>query len=383
MSDKGAADPNSLARQYLDNAIRRIEDNYKNDLAAAAMAKENALRDAAAAKTEAVNTARATIEYFKKRLSEARDRIEAGLRKRDFDQARRAQEQMLAKAEQARIAAIKQAEILGKRLVTEAGERRKHAIQQAHDDEKQMKLEAVQAARTQKEDARTRLEDERKARQKAGQENAEAKNRAEKAAAAERSARQALEKSRGKTGERKPEKAQAAAPPPVKPLAKPETTAPAQPAAPVVKSETTAPPQPAAPVVKPETYAPPKLIAPVAKPESNIYASPRLKESAQKQPEAPKPVEAEKALGRSGMIKLIILNKETTSRTIDFENALHKIAGIRIVMIGGTTKEGSQIIVSAEKSVALSAALRQLPMVEEADDRSGEILIKLKPPVTS
>ena len=49
-----------------------------------------------------------------------------------------------------------------------------------------MKLEAVQAARTQKEDARTRLEDERKARQKAGQENAEAKNRAEKAAAAER-----------------------------------------------------------------------------------------------------------------------------------------------------------------------------------------------------
>jgi hypothetical protein len=54
---------------------------------------------------------------------------------------------------------------------------------------------------------------------------------------------------------------------------------------------------------------------------------------------------------------------------------------IRLVMIGGTTSDSAQIIVSSEKSVVLSDILRQLPMVEEVMDRPANILVKLKPVV--
>jgi hypothetical protein len=47
-------------------------------------------------------------------------------------------------------------------------------------------------------------------------------------------------------------------------------------------------------------------------------------------------------------------------------------------MVGGTTTEGAQIIVSSEKPLALSDILRQLPMVEALTDRHSDILIKLK-----
>jgi predicted Holliday junction resolvase-like endonuclease len=56
----------------------------------------------------------------KKRLSEARDRIEARLRKQELDKARDNQEQMLIKAEDTRVKALKLAEELGKRLAVEA-----------------------------------------------------------------------------------------------------------------------------------------------------------------------------------------------------------------------------------------------------------------------
>jgi hypothetical protein len=82
---------------------------------------------------------------------------------------------------------------------------------------------------------------------------------------------------------------------------------------------------------------------------------------------------------RTGMIKLIIAHQDADSdHMVDFENSLRKIPDIRIVMVGGTAREGAHILVSSEKSVALSDILRHLPMVEEITDRPSDILIKLK-----
>jgi DNA repair exonuclease SbcCD ATPase subunit len=356
MSETNAINPNFLARQSRQQAIRQIEENYKNSLNAAVRAKENATSDATAAKAEAIKQAQAALELARKRLSEAHDRIETRLRKQELDQARRMQEQMLIKAEDTRVKALKQAGELGKRLTIEAVETRRRAIQQAYDDEKKLKLEAVQALKSEKEATRARIEDERKARQKAIQEEAEVKKRAEKAAAAERSARQALEKSKGKTKEHKPEK--------------PEKTAK------VATSQATGP------AVKGEMVASPLPMKPAARTEVQKEVAPAPGTTVEKAPEAPKPSETVPVMGRIGIVKLNIVYKESDSvRMVELENGLRHVPGIRLVMVGGNTKEGTQIIISSEKSVTLSDTLRQLPMVEEVTDRQKDILIKLKPAV--
>jgi hypothetical protein len=48
-------------------------------------------------------------------------------------------------------------------------------------------------------------------------------------------------------------------------------------------------------------------------------------------------------------------------------------------MISGDNKEGVQIIVSSEDSVALSEILRQMPIVKEVADRQSDIMIRLQP----
>jgi hypothetical protein len=118
-------------------------------------------------KAGSVKQAQAALELPKKRLNEARDRIEARLRKQELEKARRNQEQMLIKAEDTRVKALKQAEALGKRLAAEAAATRRRAIQQAYDIEKQVKLGAKQALKRQKDVARAKFEEEHKAKQRA------------------------------------------------------------------------------------------------------------------------------------------------------------------------------------------------------------------------
>ena len=88
------------------------------------------------------------------------------------------------------------------------------------------------------------------------------------------------------------------------------------------------------------------------------------------------------AVSRTGLIKLVIAREDGDSgHIVDFENSLKKIPDIRIIMVSGTTVEGTQIIVSSEKSIALSDTLRQLSMVDEITDKHADILIKLKPSI--
>jgi hypothetical protein len=306
---------------------RQAEENYKTVLNAAAKSKETAINNATTAKAEAVKQAQAKLVLPKKRLSEARDRIEAGLHKQELNEARRLQEQILIKAEDNKVKTLKQADELGKRLATEAAETRRSAIQQAYDDEKKMKREAEQAIKTQKETVRVRGEKERKALKRAEQEAAEAKTRGQKAAAAELSAQKALDKARAKGHE------------PVN----------------IIKSA--------------------ELSKLVAKPILNIGVPKVTSQSEKSNGTA-------QTKSRTGLIKLIIAHKDADAdHMVDFENSLRKIPDIRLVMIGGTTSDGAQIIVSSEKAVVLSNILRQLPMVEEITDRQADLLVKLKPVV--
>jgi len=331
MDESSTINPNSLARQSREKTIRQVEESYKNALDAADKARESAICDATAAKTAAVKQFHAALEQPQKRLNEARDRIEARLCKRELGEARRQQEQVLIKAEDARVKAFKQAEELGKRMAAEAGETYRRAIQKAYEDEKKLKLETNQALKTQKETARTRVGEDRKARQRTEREATEAKTRAQKATGAERSAREALVKTKEKVNKQKSEATN---------IAK-VTEAPEPEPKPLMIKEL--PKAPAEPTISSEQGS---------------------------------------AVSRTGMIKLIIAHKDAAyDHMLDFENSLRNMPDIRLVMVGGTTSDGAQIIVSSEKSVVLSDKLRQLPMVEGVMDRPANILVELKPVV--
>jgi hypothetical protein len=234
---------------------------------------------------------------------------------------------MLIKAEQARIQALKQADILGKRLAAQAAETRRIAIQQAHENEKKLIVEDKQTANIPMETARSKMKDERQTSQKARQEAAEAKIRAQKAGVAERSAPQAIANTKGKAIKEESN--------PVKALEKPES---------------------------------------ISKPINIDQKIPK------KSTEPVKNSEPAPSKSRIGMVKLIIPLRDSGPEYLtNFENSLRKIPDLRLVMVGGTTKEGAEIIVNADKSVDLLDLLRQMPIVEEVNDGHSDILVKLKP----
>ena len=298
----------------------------------------------------------------------------------------------------------------------EAAERRNLAIKQAYADEKRMRQEAAQvlksarkAPRTgspgerkaQQKQARENAENERRAQVKAAQEAAEAKKRAEKAAAAERSAQKALDKSRGKSkdtcGQAKPPRAATvepvkptAAPEAVKPVSQPEAIRTATPP-PALKAEAkpepvklVKPPEPVKLVTQSEPLkmmAPPEPPKPLEKAAAKTEDQPPSKDATSKKAEEAKSILSQ-ALAQSGLIRLVIaldVKEPAPALMLDFENALRKIPDLKLIMVGGSSREGTQILVKAEKAVALAQTLRALPMVESISEKSGEMIIKLKP----
>ena len=271
--------------------------------------------------------------------------------------------------------------MLGKRLNAEAAEARRQAIRQAYENEKAMKQEAAQllknkktawiedesqagqnsvkeagqalktpkltervmrenehkakqkaekeASKALKEAERTRIENERIAKQRAEKEAAEAAYRANKSDAAARVAQEALDKTREKIK-----------------------------AADKVTAKTAKTPD-----------------------EPELSGKPSVKQDIPKTPtESVKPVTPGPAVNRTGMIKLTIADQDAGYGYVSgFENRVRAIPDIRVVLLGGTSKEGIQIIVSSEKPVMLADLLRQLPMVEDVIDNPSNILVKLKP----
>jgi hypothetical protein len=290
MGDTGKLNPEQIARQTRDAALHTAEDDYRSDLGAAAAKRANAIREANATKAEAVEQAHAALDIPRRRLSEAKDRIEAQLRKQDLEQTRREQENILIKAEATRLKSLKQADELGKHLTAEAAQARRLAIQAAYDNEKKAIQEARLALKTKKESTRVNLENKRKSKQLEKQEDHKVSD---------------------------------------------------------------------IPKVDIKTLETGATQVPVMTPPEDTANLP---------------------LSQKGMIKITIAHGNVDSDyLVDFENNLRNISEIRIIMVGGSNREGAQVIVATEQVVALAELIRQFPIVEKVEDRQGDILVKLKP----
>ena len=176
------------------------------------------------------------------------------------------------------------------------------------------------------------------------QEAANTKIRTEKVAAAEFSARKALEKTKDKTKKEEPKPAS---------------------------------------ITKAQEISKAAMNSSIKNKEGRSKGrSPQKDEDSKRHNQTMKSGKSKPAVSRTGLIKLVIAREDGDSgHIVDFENSLKKIPDIRIIMVSGTTVEGTQIIVSSEKSIALSDTLRQLSMVDEITDKHADILIKLKPSI--
>ena len=62
----------------------------------------------------------------------------------------------------------------------------------------------------------------------------------------------------------------------------------------------------------------------------------------------------------------------------ELEEYLRQVQNLRLVLIGGSVEEGSEIVVSAEKPVSLISVLREIPLVERVVKKDKEIQVTLK-----
>jgi hypothetical protein len=78
-------------------------------------------------------------------------------------------------------------------------------------------------------------------------------------------------------------------------------------------------------------------------------------------------------------VQLVLPLSASPSQLAQFREYLEKVEDLTIVMVGGSTDEGSIITVSPPKSTDLVDILNQIPVVESARSKGGDIMVKLKP----
>jgi len=79
------------------------------------------------------------------------------------------------------------------------------------------------------------------------------------------------------------------------------------------------------------------------------------------------------------IVQLVLPLSASPSQLAQFREYLEKVEDLTIVMVGGSTDEGSIITVSPPKSTDLIDILNQIPVVESARSKGGDIMVKLKP----
>ncbi|MBE9512552.1 MAG: hypothetical protein IMY77_00605 [Chloroflexi bacterium] len=89
--------------------------------------------------------------------------------------------------------------------------------------------------------------------------------------------------------------------------------------------------------------------------------------------------EAVNAEPHRGIVKLTIVSPIDLGQVRKLEECLHQVQDLRLVLIGGSVAEGSEIIISAEKSIPLIDILREMPPVEQVVKKGKKIQIRLKP----
>ena len=95
--------------------------------------------------------------------------------------------------------------------------------------------------------------------------------------------------------------------------------------------------------------------------------------------ETKKAKEAVNAEPYRGIVKLTIVSPIDLGQVRKLEECLHQVQDLRLVLVGGSVAEGSEVIVSAEKSIPLIDILREMPPVEQVVKKGKKIQIRLKP----
>lgn len=110
-----------------------------------------------------------------------------------------------------------------------------------------------------------------------------------------------------------------------------------------------------------------------AKAKAKKEAEQTAKETAKR--EAKEAVSAE---SYRGIVTLTIVSPIDLGQARKLEECLHQVQDLRLVLVGGSVAEGSEIIVSAEKSIPLIDILREMPPVEQVVKKGKKIQIRLK-----
>ncbi len=78
-------------------------------------------------------------------------------------------------------------------------------------------------------------------------------------------------------------------------------------------------------------------------------------------------------------MKLVITPPVDPNRVRAFEENLHQIQDLRLLLVGGSVTESAQIIVSTKEPKSLIKALSEMPLVKEAAGEGNEIRVTLEP----
>ena len=79
-------------------------------------------------------------------------------------------------------------------------------------------------------------------------------------------------------------------------------------------------------------------------------------------------------------VRVVLPLSASPGQLAQFREYLEEVEDLTIVMVGGSTDEGSVITVSPPKSTDLVRILNQIPAVENARKKGGDIEVKLKAP---
>jgi len=79
-----------------------------------------------------------------------------------------------------------------------------------------------------------------------------------------------------------------------------------------------------------------------------------------------------------GMAKLAIASPVDYDQMRKLEEYLRQVQHLRLVLVGGSVKEGTKIVVFAEKPIPLINVLREMPPVEQVVKKGKEIRVTLR-----
>ena len=76
-------------------------------------------------------------------------------------------------------------------------------------------------------------------------------------------------------------------------------------------------------------------------------------------------------------MKLVVVSPMNSHQLREVQRHLRQVENLRLVMVGGSTGEGAQIIVSADEPIPLVGVLRKMPITEQVVKKDKEIQITL------